>query len=101
MGTVVISKHCVCLARKHRFFRYVQAWSWGRWNHIREEYPQIPRSFEQNASDQTRLALARSVLLGARSVTVRVVVCNAWFGGMVLFRKLVRFIRVGSIFYTG
>jgi hypothetical protein len=30
-------------------------------------------------------------------VTAVVVVCNAWFGGMVLFRKLVRFIRVGSV----
>lgn len=53
MGTVVIDEGYVCLARKHRFLRYVQAWSWGRWNGIREEYPQIPKSFEQNAIAQT------------------------------------------------
>jgi hypothetical protein len=52
MGTVVIEKGYACLARKHRFFRYVQAWSWGRWNGIREEYSQIPKSFEQNNPEQ-------------------------------------------------
>jgi len=48
MGTVIIEDDYVCLARKHRLFRYVQAWSWGRWNGIRDEYPQIPRSFMPN-----------------------------------------------------
>lgn len=56
MGTVVIDEEgYVCLARKHRFLRYIQAWSWGRWSGIREEYPQIPKSFEPNAIAETHL----------------------------------------------
>jgi len=36
-----------------------------------------------NVKDQTRPQLARSVLLGAQSVTAVVVVCIAWFGSVV------------------
>ncbi len=36
-----------------------------------------------NVQDQTRPQLARSVLLGARSVTVQIVVCGAWLGSVV------------------
>ena len=52
MGTVIVG-NCVCLARKHRVFRFIETWSWGRWNGIRDEYPEIPESFEQNATTQT------------------------------------------------
>lgn len=49
-GTVKSDKGCTTLpARKHRIFRFVQAWSWGKWNDIREGYPEIPESFEQNS----------------------------------------------------
>ena len=40
--------------------------------------------FLPNVLDQTRPWLARSVLLGARSVTAMVVVCSAWFGSVFL-----------------
>jgi hypothetical protein len=36
-----------------------------------------------NVQGQTRLWLARSVLLGARSVTAIVVVCSDWLGSVV------------------
>ena len=48
IGTVIIEEGYICHARKHRFFRYVQAWAWGDWNDILEEYPDIPKSFEPN-----------------------------------------------------
>ena len=39
-----------------------------------------------NVKDQTRPQLARSVLLGAQSVTAVVVVCIAWFGFVVFIQ---------------
>ena len=52
-GTVIGDEgRTIYPARKHKFFRYVEAWSWGKWNGIREEYPEIPKSFQQNAGGE-------------------------------------------------
>lgn len=40
-------------------------------------------SYRTNVQDEPRLTLARSVLLGARSMTVRVVGSGDWFGPVV------------------